>query len=171
MPAGDRTRKLYQKGKENKQMNWQHSKLLLRTIGAIALVMGLMLPMLPKTATPVAEAMNTLVATAPAGPDSAAISGGIYTTTPDGQVVNGNNYDKKEDVYLSGGHKAHAGDRCRGGDLENGSYYFQVTDPAGKVLLSYEGRQGQNYTYNIDMRRFQVTEGVIVGFEDSSGNL
>jgi len=31
-----------------------------------------------------------------------------------------------------------AGDRCRGGDLENGSYYFQVTDPAGKVLLSYD---------------------------------
>ena len=102
-------------------MNWQHSKLLLRTIGAIALVMGLMLPMLPKTATPVAEAMNTLVATAPAGPDSAAISGAIYTTLPDGRTVNANHYTDAELVYLSGGPKAHAGDRCRGGDLENGS--------------------------------------------------
>ncbi|HLC30525.1 MAG TPA: hypothetical protein VJM51_07075, partial [Dehalococcoidia bacterium] len=155
-------------------MNWQHSKLLLRTIGAIALVMGLMLPMLPKTATPVAEAMNTVVANAPAGPDSAAISGAIYTTMPDGKTVNANHYDDPEDVYLSGGPRA-LNNKCVGGGLDDGLYYFMVTDPSGRTLLSYEtvSKSGNNYTYTYDSdkRLVKVENGVMVGFAHPDGTL
>ena len=56
---------------------------------------------------------------------------GIYTTTALGATVNGNIYDSKNDVYLTGGPN-----NCNGPGLPNGTFYFQVTDPAGSVLLS-----------------------------------
>ena len=65
-------------------------------------------------------------------PLTAQISGTIYTTTKNGSVVNGNLFSSKSAVYLIGG----PGPSCTGAGLPNGTYYFQVTDPAGGVLLS-----------------------------------
>lgn len=79
-----------------------------------------------------------------------AISGAIFTSTADGATVNGNIYDAKEDVYLNGGPVNVPG--CNGGALEDGEYYFQVTDPSGAVLLSTDA---------IGNRRFRVTGGEI----------
>jgi hypothetical protein len=85
-----------------------------------------------------------------AGPASAdAISGAIFTTDSTGTVVDGNNYALKTDVYLNGGPN---GPGCHGGALEDGIYYFQVTNPNGSVLLSSDG---------IAARKFQVGGGEI----------
>ncbi|PYS99644.1 MAG: hypothetical protein DMF63_11225 [Acidobacteria bacterium] len=57
--------------------------------------------------------------------------GAIYTTLGDGQTVNQNVYPNKPAVYLNGGPQnpnAHG--------LPDGTYYFQVTNPSGSVLLS-----------------------------------
>lgn len=79
-----------------------------------------------------------------------AISGAIFTTTVDGETVNGNVYDFKSDVFLNGGPNNPPG--CSGGALEDDTYYFQVTDPSGAVLLSSDA---------IGNRRFQVSGGEI----------
>jgi len=79
-----------------------------------------------------------------------AISGAIFTSTVSGETVNANTYDFKADVYLNGGPNNAPG--CSGGALEDGTYYFQVTDPSGSVLLSSDG---------ITDREFQVTGGEI----------
>jgi hypothetical protein len=79
-----------------------------------------------------------------------AISGAIFTTTATGQTVNGNNYAAKEDVYLNGGPNNAPG--CSGGELEDGTYYFQVTDPSGDFLLSLDA---------VGNRKFQVSGGEI----------
>ena len=55
----------------------------------------------------------------------------IYTTTKTGTVVNGNIYAVSPDVYLSGGPQ-----NMNATGLLDGTYYFQVTDPSGKTLLS-----------------------------------
>ncbi len=67
------------------------------------------------------------------------VSGATFTTTVDGTVVNENvHYNSKRDVYLNGG-PASAG-------LEPGNYYFQVTDPSGKVLLSSDEIECREFT-------------------------
>ena len=62
----------------------------------------------------------------------AAVAGAIYTTNKTGTIVNANvNYGTVSDVYLSGG--------PQNGNAQgpsDGAYYFQVTDPSGKTLLS-----------------------------------
>jgi hypothetical protein len=63
---------------------------------------------------------------------SAFAAGSIHTSYPDGRTVNGNIYDKCEDVYLNGGPQNLNG----GGGLIPGDYYFQVTNPNGDILLS-----------------------------------
>jgi hypothetical protein len=71
----------------------------------------------------------------------AALSGAIFTTNANGTFVNGNVYDSVEDVYLNGGPRANL--ECSAAGLPDGDYYFQVTDPAGKELLSdYGPRNG-----------------------------
>ena len=60
--------------------------------------------------------------------------GAIFTTTADGSRVNANIFAAKEDVYLDGGPGSNAPAGAAG--LNEGDYYFQVTDPSGKVLLS-----------------------------------
>lgn len=80
------------------------------------------------------------------------LAGAIFTTVEDGSRVNANIYDAREDVYLDGG----PGDQAPAGAaaLPAGDYYFQVTEPAGKVLLSEDP---------IFMRRVRVSDdGVIV---------
>lgn len=69
-----------------------------------------------------------------ADPPSPQLSGAIFTTDASGVPVNLNIYDAKEDVYLNGGPGINAPDSAAG--LPEGDYYFQVTDPSGKVLLS-----------------------------------
>jgi len=58
------------------------------------------------------------------------LPGAIFTTLPDGSVVNGNIYSAKCDVALNGGpssQKSH--------HLPDGIYDVAVTDPSGKVVL------------------------------------
>lgn len=71
-------------------------------------------------------ALSIYVNTTSAGP-----SGAIYTTVKDGTVVNKNIYGSTQDVYLSGGPQ-----NTKAAGLSDGTYYFQVTDPSGKTLLS-----------------------------------
>ncbi|MFX0200608.1 MAG: SdrD B-like domain-containing protein, partial [Candidatus Hodarchaeota archaeon] len=63
------------------------------------------------------------------------LSGAIFTTTVDGSIVNENvHYQNKRDVYLDGGPGPNAPSTAAA--LPEGDYYFQVTDPSGKDLLS-----------------------------------
>ncbi len=64
------------------------------------------------------------------------LPGAIFTTLPDGDVVNGNIYTNQLDVYLDGGPGPNAPAWAAG--LPEGDYYFQVTDPSGKKLLSLD---------------------------------
>src|SRR2546430_16988512 len=64
----------------------------------------------------------------------AGVTGAIFTTTNDGNTVNGNIYQSCCDVYLNGGPGPHA--PCTSAGLPPGDYYFQVTDPSGGILLS-----------------------------------
>jgi cysteine-rich repeat protein len=79
------------------------------------------------------------------------VRGAIFTTLPDGSAVNHNIYDAKTDVYLDGGPQG--GSPSHAAALAEGDYYFQVTDPSGKTLLSQD---------DISCRRFHVSaDGVI----------
>jgi hypothetical protein len=86
------------------------------------------------------------------------MSGAIFTTRSDGSAVNANHFDSKCAVYLDGGPGPNAPAHAAG--LPDGEYYFQVTDPSGKQLLS---------TDIVLNRRFQVMNGVIVGYTGSGG--
>jgi hypothetical protein len=55
----------------------------------------------------------------------------VYTTDKTGTVVDGNIYEVSGDVYISGGPQ-----NTKASGPPNGTYYFQVTDPSGKTLLS-----------------------------------
>jgi hypothetical protein len=98
-----------------------------------------------------ANAAAALLAGATAA--SAGTSGAIFTTNEDGTWVNGNVYDSKEAVYLNGGPRANQS--CTAAGLPDGEYYFQVTDPAGTMLLSTDA---------IVERRILVAAGVIVEY-------
>ena len=89
-----------------------------------------------------------------AGIASAQVNGSIFTTTSTGATVNGNIYDAKTDVYLNGGPQ----NKQDPGIVPDGTYYFQVTDPSGAVLLSAD---------DITCRQVVVTGGRIVS--DPSG--
>ena len=81
------------------------------------------------------------------------LTGAIFTTLSDGSRVNANIYSAKCDalgVYLDGGPGPNAPQGAAG--LPDGDYFYQVTDPSGKTLLSTDP---QKY------RRFTVTAGII----------
>src|SRR5690349_19174175 len=81
----------------------------------------------------------------------ARVRGAIFTTLADGSAVNHNIYDAKADVYLDGGPQG--GSPSGAAALDEGDYYFQVTDPSGKTLLSSDA---------IECRRVHVNgDGVI----------
>lgn len=61
----------------------------------------------------------------------ASIPGSIQTTLNDGTTVNANLMPSKEAAYLNGGPQNE-----NSAGLPVGTYYFQVTDPNGSVLLS-----------------------------------
>ncbi len=65
---------------------------------------------------------------------ASSLSGAIFTTLVDGNRVNANICDYKEDVYLDGGPRINAPSTAAG--LPEGDYYYQVTDPSGQDLLS-----------------------------------
>lgn len=82
----------------------------------------------------------------------APVSGAIFTTTPDGSIVNENvHYNKKKEVYLDGGPPPNAPQTAAG--LPDGYYVFQVTDPSGGFLLSEDPSK---------CRIVRVSDGVIV---------
>ena len=93
------------------------------------------------------------VAVGVAHPPATPLSGAIFTTDVTGEPVNLNHYAAKEDVYLNGGPGINAPDDAAG--LPAGTYYFQVTDPSGKTLLSTDA---------VACRQFTVdASGVITG--------
>ena len=81
----------------------------------------------------------------------ARLDGAIFTTLVDGSRVDANIYQAKTDVYLDGGPGNGAPQMAA--TLPDGDYYFMVTDPSGKTLLSSDA---------IECRRVQVEDGVIV---------
>lgn len=89
--------------------------------------------------------VSTLAAGAPPLP------GAIFTTDVNGEIVNGNTqYAAQCDVYLDGGPGPNAPQKAAG--LPDGDYYYQVTDPSGKKLLSEDAPEN---------RCFTVTDGII----------
>lgn len=80
---------------------------------------------------------------------SARLTGAVYSTTKDGTAVNKNIFGSIQDVYLSGGPQ-----NLNASGLPDGTYYFQVTDPSGKTLLS---------TDNAVCRQLNVTGGRVSG--------
>jgi hypothetical protein len=89
------------------------------------------------------------------------LSGAIFTTTPDGGIVNENvRYESKLEVYLDGGPPPNAPQTAAG--LPDGLYVFQITDPSGWVLLSDDPSK---------CRVMEVYQGVIVGLVPPSSLL
>jgi cysteine-rich repeat protein len=90
------------------------------------------------------------------------LSGAIFTSVADGSRVNANIYASKADVYLDGGPGPQAPSGAAA--LPAGDYYFQVTDPSGKTLLSTDA---------IECRQFTVSgDGVIVAaYSGTCGHL
>ena len=84
---------------------------------------------------------------------AAPLPGAIFTTLEDGTRVNANIYEDKRDVYLDGGPGPNAPQGAAG--LPDGNYYFQVTEPSGKVLLS---------TDPVICREFRVEDGIIAEY-------
>jgi hypothetical protein len=94
--------------------------------------------------------LMTISATARA----AQVKGAIFTTLFDGSAVNHNIYGAKQDVYLNGGpHSPNA--PCTSAGLPDGEYYFQVTDPSGRLVLS---------TDDLAERRVYVFGGIIAQY-------
>jgi Prealbumin-like fold domain len=88
-----------------------------------------------------------LIAAVMPGQAAAQLSGAIFTTTFDGTIVNGNTkYNSKCEVYLDGGPGPNAPVGAAG--LPPGDYYFQVTEPSGKKLLSTDVVSNRRVTVN-----------------------
>lgn len=101
-----------------------------------------------------------LAAALAADPQGNPLPGAIFTTLSDGSAVNHNIYAAKCDVYLDGGPGPNAPQGAAG--LPNGDYFFQVTDPSGKVLLS---------TDPVINRQFRVEGGIIVGLSGAGNHV
>ena len=94
---------------------------------------------------------------------SAPVTGAIFTTDENSNFVNANIYETAMDVYLNGGPRPNA--PCTAAGLPNGNYYFQVTDPSGKVLLSYDFVDGANQPIaDIKQRKVNVTNGLMTSY-------
>jgi hypothetical protein len=77
-------------------------------------------------------------------------SGALFTTVADGSEVNANIYASKDLVYLDGGPGPGAPQGAAG--LNDDTYVFQITEPAGRVLLSTDPAK---------CRQFVVSGGII----------
>jgi len=92
---------------------------------------------------------------------AAPVTGAIFTTLIDGSAVDHNIYEAKEDVYLNGGPNSPRAP-CTAAGLPDGDYYFQVTDPSGKILLS---------TDDIAERKVRVKGGIIKSYLGTTHHL
>ena len=110
----------------------------------------------PIAASVVLLVIVTLIST----PAFAMLSGAIFTTLADGSRVNANIYDKMEDVYLDGGPGLNAPSEAAA--LPQGNYYFQVTDPSGKILLS---------TDPVKCRKFRINSYGVIDYVYSASCL
>ena len=91
----------------------------------------------------------------------AGVSGAIFTTLSNGARVNDNIYTQKcgaQGVWLDGGPGPNAPQGAAG--LPDGDYFFQVTDPSGKTLLSTDA---------VKFRQIHVSGGIITGLS-GAGN-
>lgn len=88
-------------------------------------------------------------------------AGQAFTTSRFGTLAPGNLFPRSAAVYLAGG--PGPGAPCNAPGLTDGLYYFQVTDPAGSVLLSLDK--------SIEQRLFAVTGGVISNFLGAGHNV
>jgi hypothetical protein len=110
---------------------------------------------------PLAKGLLTLVFLGVTASAFENVSGAIFTTTMNGDRVNANHYPTKcgaTGVWLDGGPGPNAPQGAAG--LDDGDYYFQVTDPSGKTLLSTDA---------VIFRQFRVSGGIITGLS-GSGN-
>ncbi|MHB0975565.1 MAG: SdrD B-like domain-containing protein [Candidatus Aquicultorales bacterium] len=82
------------------------------------------------------------------------ISGAVFTTDINGTRTNANVYENKADVFLDGGPGPNAPSGAAG--LPEGDYYFQVTDPSGKRLLSTDPVANRKFHVNA----YGVIDGV-----------
>src|SRR5262245_27331261 len=111
---------------------------------------------------------TAVFSTAVMAAQSAPVTGAIFTTDKNSTFVNGNVYDTATDVYLNGGPRPNA--PCTAAGLPNGDYYFQVTDPSGKVLLSYEFVDGANHPIvDIRQRKVNVAGGLMKSYSGTPG--
>jgi hypothetical protein len=94
----------------------------------------------------------------PAMAQGGPVRGAIFTTLGDGSAVNANHFESKCAVHLDGGPGPNAPAHAAG--LADGEYYFQVTDPSGKQLLSQDP---------VSNRSFKVAGGVIVEYTGRGG--
>jgi hypothetical protein len=84
-----------------------------------------------------------------ATPAQAKLTGAVWTTLPDGTAVDHNVYAAKEDVYLNAGPTT----QSSGAWVPDGDYYFMVTDPPGKKLLSQDA---------VGLRMVKIRNGMVV---------
>lgn len=92
-----------------------------------------------------------------AGSQAEAINGAIFTSVVDSSTVNANVFEYKADVYLNGGPPLNA--PCSSSGLDDSDYFFQVTSPDGKKLLSQD---------SVFQRKFRVSGGVITQYLGST---
>ena len=88
------------------------------------------------------------------------LPGAIFTTLSDGSQVNANIFSAKCDalgVYLDGGPGPNAPPTAAG--LPDGDYFYQVTDPSGKVLLSTDAQRFRRFTVGGGIITARVTPG------------
>ncbi len=67
------------------------------------------------------------------------ITGAIFTTDSNGDAVNANIYENKEDVYLNGGPRKEGA-----AGLPDGDYYYLVSDPGCKEMLAGPSGDGSS---------------------------
>ncbi|HXF42518.1 MAG TPA: hypothetical protein VNK26_02150 [Pyrinomonadaceae bacterium] len=79
------------------------------------------------------------------------LPGAIYTSNFDGSRVNQNIYSDRLSVYLNGGPN-----NANSRGLLPGYYYFEVTDPSGKTLLSTDPAECRQLVVNADGRIYGV---------------
>lgn len=86
-----------------------------------------------------------------AAPAFAQSPGSVSILNRLGQHVDGNSFARKDAAYLSAG----PGPSCLAAGLADGDYYFQITDPAGSVLLTRDA---------IAERAVRVTGGALSAY-------
>ena len=97
------------------------------------------------TVAPAVVALGLGAAIAAQGNGSA-----VFVSTAHGGVPHGNRFETSLDPYLNGGPRGNG--KCKSNRLPDGDSYFQVTNPAGNVLLSSD---------DLEQRRFTVIDGRI----------